>query len=215
VVFGPNPIFIGMGLLMLAGCVMTRWRARIGALVILLPSLAGLAFAGGGAIYITTHPLAFYDLFGALSMLLALVALVNVLAAIGTFLEGRAGPGQAGALPPVVGAVAVLAVLLVAGLGGLARAGVSNARAAAGDVTVDASDFKFSKGSLSAPTEVRLYITNADPTFHTFTIDGAVDEQMPPNSQHRLTFTLKPGMYRYYCAVPGHAETMHGTLTAQ
>jgi plastocyanin len=29
----------------------------------------------------------------------------------------------------------------------------------------------------------------------------------------KITITLKPGKYTFYCTVPGHSVTMHGTLT--
>jgi plastocyanin len=33
------------------------------------------------------------------------------------------------------------------------------------------------------------------------------------NGISEITVTLKPGKYTFYCTVPGHSVTMHGTLT--
>jgi uncharacterized cupredoxin-like copper-binding protein len=60
---------------------------------------------------------------------------------------------------------------------------------------------------------VAIHITNNDASFHTFTIDGHVDKTIASKGQGRVSVHLAAGTYRYYCAVPGHSATMHGTLT--
>lgn len=150
VLFGPDPIFLSFAVLMLAGVVLTRWRTRIGSIVILIPSLAGLAFAAASGYFVATHPVAFWDLSSALFALLPLAAAVNLVAVFGIFLAGRVGALQQPVIPTVVGGLAIAVVVLVAGLGAVARVGVAGASSAQGDLRLDAKDIKFSKESLDS-----------------------------------------------------------------
>jgi plastocyanin len=76
-------------------------------------------------------------------------------------------------------------------------------------------DTKYLTESLDSGQSVSVFITNSDPTAHTFTIDGNVDQAVPAKSSGKVTLSLKPGQYHYYCSVPGHKDTMHGTLTVR
>jgi hypothetical protein len=212
-IFGPDPIFIGLAVLLAAGVLVTRWKTRVGAVVIALPSLAIEAFAGSSAIFVVTHPIAFIDAFGGLFTVLAVLALVNLIAAVGTLTERPAPAIRSPRASAVVAGLAVVLLAVVAVLGGAARLGFTNATAATGDTRTEMKDTKYSTGSLDSTQSVNIYITNSDPTLHTFTIDGAVNQAVPANSHGKVSINLKPGHYHYYCAVPGHAETMHGTLT--
>lgn len=215
VILGPDPFFIGIGLLILIGVVLTRWKTRIGAILILVPSIVALLFATGDVIFVATHPIAFYDLSEALLSVLGIVGAVNLIAAIATLLEGWVPAIGSARASLVVGLLGVLGVLVIAGIGAPAKLGYGNASASSGDIRLEMKDFKYTNESLDSAQAVSVYITNSDPTSHTFTIDGSVDQVVPANSQGRVTITLKPGQYHYYCSVPGHSSTMHGTLTVR
>ena len=74
------------------------------------------------------------------------------------------------------------------------------------------------------PDEIRLQagrwtvveLTNADPTFHDWEVEGLanVDAGARPGQTARLRFVIdRPGTYTYLCTVPGHAEAgMTGVL---
>jgi plastocyanin len=210
---GPDPIFIVMAVLVLAGLVLTRWKMRLGALVILLPSLAILAFGVPQVIFVVANPIAVADVSGGVLFVLAVLAAINVLAIIATLGEGFLSPLRSPRGSVVVAVLAAVLVVAVAVLGAAARLGFTNASAISGDTRLEMKDFKFSSESLDSNQTANVYLTNSDPTAHTFTIDGAVNRTVPANSNARVTVNLRPGQYHYYCAVPGHSQTMHGTLT--
>lgn len=215
VILGPFPPFVVMAVLTVVGVVLTRWKTRIGAIVIAVPSIALLVlFAGSSAIFVVTHPIAFVDVFGGLISVLAVALLVNLIAAVATLAEGRVPPLRSQRASAIVGALAVLVVVVVAALGGAARLGFTNATAAAGDTRIEMkSDTTYSTQTLDSTQDTNIYITNTDGTVHTFTIDGVVNQAVPANSNGKVSVKLQPGTYQYYCAVPGHRDTMHGTLT--
>jgi plastocyanin len=215
VILGPFPPFIVMAVLTLVGVVLTRWKTRIGAVVIAVPSVALLVvFAGSSAIFVVTHPIAFVDVFGGLISVLAIALLVNSVAAVATLAEGVVPTLRSRRASAIVGALAVLVVIVVGTLGGAARLGFTNSTAAAGDSRIEMkSDTTYSPQTLDSTQETNIYITNTDGTVHTFTIDGVVNQAVPANSSAKVSVKLQPGTYQYYCAVPGHRDTMHGTLT--
>lgn len=85
-----------------------------------------------------------------------------------------------------------------------------------GGILVRAQGQAFSQTQLAAPSgEVRLTVTNGDLFYHTFTVDQlGVNVVVPVGGERIVTFKGPPGIYRFYCAIPGHAGLgMQGTLT--
>ncbi len=79
---------------------------------------------------------------------------------------------------------------------------------------------KFTKSSLSAKAgKVTINFTNKSSVPHNMTIQGtsgSVIGATPTFSggTKKVTITLKPGKYTFYCSVPGHRQAgMQGTLT--
>src|SRR5919197_6420506 len=117
-----------------------------------------------------------------------------------------------------LGAVAML-VLVIAGCGdGSSDAGSGSASTL--KLEADASGkLRFNASSLEATAgKVTIVLSNPAPLSHNVAIEGAgVDEQGETVGQggtSRISATLKPGSYTYYCSVPGHRQAgMEGTLT--
>jgi plastocyanin len=212
IVVGPDPVFLVFAGLWLGAILLTRRRARLGTVITTVLALVAALFGSGDSVYIASHPIAFYGAEGALFTLLALAGATNVIAALGLLLERRAAWLQSRAIPLAVVGIAVAAVVAATVAGARARSGLTDVQVSVGDLRLDAKETKFSTGSLTATGQVTIFITNSDPSYHTFTIDGVVDEQLTPHSSHRVTLKLAPGKYRYYCTVPGHADDMSGTL---
>jgi uncharacterized cupredoxin-like copper-binding protein len=73
------------------------------------------------------------------------------------------------------------------------------------------------KNTLDAKAgKVTLQIDNQSSTPHAIEVEGnGVEEETKTvtGGNADVTVDLKPGKYEYYCPVPGHRKTMHGTLT--
>ncbi|MGH2705616.1 MAG: cupredoxin domain-containing protein [Actinomycetota bacterium] len=212
--FGPDPAFLALGGLFLLGWLLLRRRGRTGVVVAGLPALVISVMFGAVAPFLVTNPLAIFDREGGLFLGLLVAAFVGVISAVGALLEARApapGPRRA---PSIVGGIAAGVLVALVAAGGIARLGFRAADARPGDLSIVMKDVGFSARSLDATGgDVIVHVANRDPTIHTFTIDGVVNATVPAQSQGRVIVRAAPGTYRYYCAVPGHAATMHGTLT--
>jgi uncharacterized cupredoxin-like copper-binding protein len=187
-----------------------------------LPGLAvlGLVFADI-AVYTLTGALsnllngeAFLDL--ATPASLAVASLTGLAAAVATGLSrGRPQAGARGG-PALAGAgVVALATLLLAGLLVGRR---PPAAAAPSALRLETANMAFSSTDLSAAAgEVTLRLSNSDLFWHTFTIDAlGVNVQAPVGGERELSFSASPGVYDFYCAIPGHALIgMRGTLTVR
>ena len=94
---------------------------------------------------------------------------------------------------------------------------------ASGALSLEANaegQLKYDTTALSAKAgAVSIDFKNASPLAHNVTVassTGAVLGQTPTfeGATKTLTLTLKPGVYKFYCTVPGHrAAGMEGTLT--
>lgn len=116
--------------------------------------------------------------------------------------------------------VAIIAVAVV--LVGTVFATMSHTSAAktSADLRISIKNAHYSTTTLSARShggKVAVQVTNQDLFWHTFTSPGlGIDERFPVKAQRTITITAKPGVYRFYCAIPGHAQIgMKGTLTIQ
>ena len=79
--------------------------------------------------------------------------------------------------------------------------------------------FQYSKAT-AKPGKVTLVMPNQASITHDISIKGGGLNQQGPRVGHggtsRITVTLKPGSYEFYCSVPGHeAGGMKGTLTVK
>jgi plastocyanin len=96
----------------------------------------------------------------------------------------------------------------------------SSSSSGAGALTVTADPngaISWDKTSLGAKSgKVTLKLVNDSQTPHAIEVEGNGVEKKTANvtgGSADLTVDLKPGKYEYYCPVPGHKATMHGTLT--
>lgn len=81
---------------------------------------------------------------------------------------------------------------------------------------------KYNKSSLTASAgKVTIDMTNMSPLMHNVTVEsssGKILGATPTFSggSKLLTLNLKPGVYKFFCSVPGHrAAGMEGTLTVK
>ncbi len=121
------------------------------------------------------------------------------------------------------------AVLVAAGCGGDDSSGSSgtssdssssSSSSGAGSLTVTADPggaISWDKSSLSAKAgKVTLKLVNDSQTQHAIAVEGNgvdKDSKTVTGGTADVTVDLKPGTYEFYCPVPGHKATMHGTLT--
>jgi plastocyanin len=111
----------------------------------------------------------------------------------------------------VVGVAAVVAAALAAV--SLAFAGSTTLKLTAGKTSLT-----YNKKTLTAKAgKVTILMTNPSPIFqHNVAIKGngvkVKGKVVGRGKTSTVTANLKPGKYTFYCTVPGHSVTMHGTL---
>jgi uncharacterized cupredoxin-like copper-binding protein len=228
--FSP-PLALVLGLPALAVAVLllaTRWRWAP-----LLAVLYWILLVVVNVPYIR-HDLAHPEYFNpfAFTVIVLVLAVVGLVAGVGATIQNYRGPRAAETdngrrrLPawfrPLLWSLAglCLGALLV---GALPRA-TSGATVSAGTLaalpTLTAAQIRF------APTELRvkageivaLRLENRDNTPHSFNIDAFnVHIEMPPGESSLALFKAStPGIYTFYCDVPGHREAgMVGTLIVE
>jgi plastocyanin len=96
--------------------------------------------------------------------------------------------------------------------------GSSSSSSGALTVTADPNGaISWDKSTLGAKAgKVTLKLVNDSQTPHAIEVEGNGVEKKTDNvtgGTADLTVDLKPGKYEFYCPVPGHKATMHGTLT--
>jgi uncharacterized cupredoxin-like copper-binding protein len=122
----------------------------------------------------------------------------------------------------VIALVLAAGALTAAGCGGDDSSGSSGSGGGGGGqtltVTADPNGaLSWDKTSLAAKAgSVTLQIDNESSTPHAIEVEGnGVEKETKTvtGGSADVTVDLKPGKYEYYCPVPGHKKTMHGTLT--
>jgi plastocyanin len=126
----------------------------------------------------------------------------------------------------IIALVLAAAALAVAGCGGSnSNSGTSSTptstpAAGGGPLTVTADPggaISWDKHSLSAKAgKVTITLVNQSTTAHAIEVEGNGVEKKTKQftgGSVKLSLNLKPGKYEYYCPVPGHKQTMNGTLT--
>jgi plastocyanin len=208
---GFEPVITVFMVLYIVGLVL---RARGGRAGTILIGVATLAFIGFGApffILSLAEPKSTAEF--AINLLMLVAGIVAAISAV-ALLRRSTSPDPSVAAR-MVGAVA--AVVVVAGfvLAGVVRATLNEPEIRPGDLTLVAQDTEFSTDHLHANSgEISIVVDNKDLGGHTFAIEKLdLDESLPGGISTRLSFTAPSGTYRYFCSIPGHEETMHGTLT--
>ena len=91
---------------------------------------------------------------------------------------------------------------------------------AATEITVEMVDIAFNptKVTIPADTDVTVNLPNNGLLPHNFNIDevNVHSGDVPGGESTTLTLNLPAGSYKYYCNIPGHAESgMAGELTVE
>jgi plastocyanin len=206
---------LAFAVLMLAGAALLRFRPGPLALLVL-----GVLFVN---VEIWMFPAAngnASNRVGLLDMLIpaSLVAfsLAGIIGVLGAALHRRdpdAGNG-------VAGPAGLLAVIFVAtSLGLVAVMTPARSREVPpGALLVEARNVRFEPTALTAGGgKVTVAVRNRDLFWHTFTVDRLnLDLKVPVGRLRTATVDARPGTYRFYCRIPGHAAVgMRGTLVVQ
>lgn len=124
-----------------------------------------------------------------------------------------------------VSTVALVVVLaLVSGVLALTSRSTATEAERAGAVAADMKGFEYDSGTytVAAGEETRFVVHNSDPTWHTFTIDGIVNQGVTPGSDAVVELSgLEVGTYTIYCEphsevnAAGEREGMVATLKVE
>jgi plastocyanin len=204
---------IAIGVVSLIGLALLFWRRAAGVGVVLL----GLIFLDvsfftvSAAVSLAANG----DGVGpaALQVGLAAISIVGLLAVIATFLRR---PPVGRLVGRTVAAIAIVAALVA--IASTASALPAQAASQPSTARIEMKDTAYSTKQLTARAgEIRINVTNGDLFWHTVTIDAlGVDLRVPLSGRRSAIFTAPPGVYEYYCQIPGHASAgMRGTLTVQ
>ena len=207
---GFDPVISGFLLAYAIGLIVVRKSLRAGAIVI---GLATLGFIGAGAPFFVpslTQPKSTVEF--VLNLLTVVPGVVSGIAAVALLRRSAAaGPSSAARKVLVAGAVVLVAGVVFAAV---VRVTLDEPQIQSGDLALAAESIEFAPEDLHANSgEISIVIDNKDLGGHTFTIDELdLDEALPGGISTRLSFDAEPGEYEFYCSIPGHEETMHGTL---
>jgi plastocyanin len=206
---------LGFAVVMLAGIGLLRFGRGLLGLVVLAALFVNIEFwmfpaANGNATY-RVGPVEL--LIPASLVAFSLAGFIAAVAAILQLRDPAAGRGTAGP-------TGVLAVVFVFSSLGLvwAMTDAESQVVPEGALEVQTTNVAFIPDALQARGgEVTVAVRNRDLFWHTFTIDALkIDLRTPVGRLRTATFEVRPGTYRFYCRIPGHATLgMRGTLSVR
>lgn len=189
------------------------WAGRGGKASLIVLGILSVVFIAMNVPFIIPSlmaPASFIDF-----LITSFLLLAAVTAAVSSFVALRAGDGVTSGPRTMFRVVVALGVvaIVVAAVGRLTYDGGALQE---GDVELTTVDTEFDPEELSADSgQVAVFITNDDPTLHTFTIDELdVNVSIPQNSTARVVFDAEAGEYEFVC-LPHEQGGMTGTLTVQ
>lgn len=189
---------------------MTRVRrGTVGALGLVLVSVVTLSFMSAAAVTNIRTGSGMEAVL--ISAGLAAISLLAVMSALG-FLLRRDSISTRG--PRVSLSLAGLILVGLMSWGAF----TSSANGGHSDTDLVSENVAFSETNLSATAgEMTLTLENKDLFWHTFTITELdVDLWVPVGARLAVSFDAPPGVYEFFCAIPGHREAgMVGTLRVE
>jgi len=211
------------------GIALAAWfwsRAQVSGrfwLIAAVPAVLLLLMFGSDIVYQLTHP-------GNLSMFIpSVVALGASIAVVASAFAARrdarlqAGKsavpsGATARLVSVAGVALIAGAVLTAVLASVGAAATGSVPESTGSATIAVMGTHWTQSTIevAAGTSTAIVVTNHDAIAHAFDIDTLnVHATLAPNSTS-LVAVAPPtaGTWQFYCSVPGHRETMTGTLTA-
>lgn len=147
---------------------------------------------------------------------LAALSLAGLMAAVAVVVRRRRPESDGGAAQIAGLAAAAIFVLLL--FAGLVAGREPELPVRQSTLLLETENIAYSTTELSIESsEVTVSLANHDLFWHTFTIDELnVNLQVPVRGERQVTFSVLPGTYPFYCAIPGHALVgMRGTLTVR
>lgn len=204
-----RPAVVWSALLTIGLFVLGR-RRRAGAALLGFVSLFHFATSAAFLTEGLVHPESFWDFWLAWSIVLT--AGLGVLAAGAVWRREDESSKRARAVS--LGTMALIVALGI--LGGAATIAYDSDAAQDGDVVLRAGNVQFEPADPIAESgEVAVFVDNDDSFRHTFSIDALdVDLEVPGGKATRVEFIAEPGIYDFYCAVPGH-DGMKGELVVR
>ena len=206
-----DPVITAIQVVNVVGLVLLANKPKAGTIVIAVATLVLVGFGGFFFILALSQPKSTVEFVINLVMLVAgLTSAVAVIALLRRSTER--GPSPAARKLATAG---VAIVVVGAAFAVYVKVTLDEPEVRSGDLTLVAENLEFSTEELHANSgEISIVVDNKDLGGHTFTIDKLdVDEALPGGTSTRVTFEATSGTYRYYCAIPGHDTTMHGTFT--
>jgi plastocyanin len=141
----------------------------------------------------------------------SLAGLIGAIGAIARRHDPAAGNGAA----PTTGVLTVVFIATSLTLVGVMTP-TPAPQAPPGALLVEARNIAFVPTALDARgRKVTVALRNRDLFWHTFAIDAVgLDLRVPVGRLRSASFDARPGTYRFYCSIPGHARLgMRGSLT--
>lgn len=185
--------------------VLLRGGNRVGILLIAAADLTFLVMAAPRLLRAIAEPI---------SGLEYVTSGVFLVTGIGVLLALRASWGRDVSAHPLLPLAAVTVLTLAIMFSGVTRLTSEDVAPRRADYLLTADDAWFSQLEVTLRAgELTIEVENLDARVHGFVIEKLdIDETLPGNTSRLITFTAPPGIYRYFCDIPGH-DLMRGKLT--